>query len=284
MTSDRLNGHVDNTIEIDAPIDFVFAQTNDVPNWTSLFTEYADVEVLETGENEMLFRLTLFPDEQGRTWSWVSHRAWDPDTYTVRARRVEKGPFEFMNILWTYEPAGPDRTRMRWVQDFEMKPDAPIDTAGMTKHIDSNTHVQMGVIKERVEKRRYAVIGLDDVPSNTRRGGDLRTILAPSTVGSSSGFCGVVRLAPGEQVAEHYHPYSEEFLFVAKGELRVDLDDQPTTVTNEHGVLIPRHVRHRLVNVGDTEALAVFQLSPLAPRPELGHVDTEPAPAILAEA
>jgi hypothetical protein len=38
-------------------------------------------------------------------------------------------------------------------------------------------------------------------------------------------------------------------------------------------------LRHRVVNTGQQEAHAVFHLSPLAPKPELGHVDTEPLPA-----
>nr|WP_276206368.1 cupin domain-containing protein [Thermoactinospora rubra] len=116
------------------------------------------------------------------------------------------------------------------------------------------------------------------MPSNRRRGGDLRTLVSPATRGSSSGFCGAVRLAPGEKVSEHYHPYSEEFLFVARGTLRIDLDGEPVTAGAEQALLIPRNVRHRLTNVGEEEALAVFHLGPLAPRPELGHVDTEPYP------
>ena len=35
------------------------------------------------------------------------------------------------------------------------------------------------------------------------------------------------------------------------------------------------NVRHRLMNQGTEEVAIVFHLSPLAPRPELGHVDTE---------
>nr|WP_240777303.1 cupin domain-containing protein [Nonomuraea basaltis] len=96
-------------------------------------------------------------------------------------------------------------------------------------------------------------------------------------MGASSGFLGAVRLAPGEKVAEHYHPYSEEFVFLARGELRVDLDDEPVALGEEQSLLVPRNVRHRLTNVGRDEALVIFQLSPLAPRPELGHVDTEEA-------
>ncbi|WP_127934719.1 cupin domain-containing protein [Nonomuraea polychroma] len=87
-----------------------------------------------------------------------------------------------------------------------------------------------------------------------------------------------MRIAPGEKVAEHDHPYSEEFIFLASGELRVDLDGEPVSLSAEQSLLVPRNVRHRLTNVGETEALAVFQLSPLAPRPELGHEDTEEGP------
>ncbi|MFI6496444.1 cupin domain-containing protein [Nonomuraea typhae] len=268
-------GHVDNAVEIEAPIGFVWAQVNDVRDWPALFTEYAKVEVLEEEEDSVVFSLTMHPDEQGKQWSWVSRRSWDRDAWTVRARRVETGPFEFMNIVWTFEELAADRTRMRWVQDFHMKHDAPADTATMTEHINRNTRVQMKIIKDRVEGRRRAVVAFADVPSNTRRGGDVRTLVSPATVGSSSGFLGAVRLAPGEKVAEHYHPYSEEYLFLVSGELRVDLDDEAVTLTAEQSLLVPRNVRHRLVNEGDGEALAVFQLSPLAPRPDLGHVDTE---------
>jgi mannose-6-phosphate isomerase-like protein (cupin superfamily) len=271
-------GHTDNAIEVNAPIGFVWDQTNDVTTWPDLFSEYAKVEVLDGGENTVTFRLTMHPDEQGRVWSWVSTRTCDRPTWTVRARRVETGPFEFMNITWVYEELGPDRTLMRWVQDFHMRPDAPVDTTTMTAHIKRNSVVQMSLIKERVEKRRQAVIDFHDVPANRLRGGDLRTMVAPGTVGSSSGFCGAVRLQAGESISEHYHPYSEEYLFVAEGRLRVDLDGEETFVGAEQAILIPRNVRHRLTNSGGSPVLAVFQLSPLAPRPELGHVDTEPGP------
>lgn len=270
-------GHTDNEIEVRAPLGFVWDQTNDVRTWPELFTEYAAVEVLEEGEHSVRFRLTMHPDEQGRVWSWVSERSWDRERATVRARRVETGPFEFMNITWTYQELAPDRTLLRWVQDFQMKPDAPIDTAAMTDRINANTRIQMGIIKDKVERRRCRPVGFGEVPSNTRRGGDLRTLVAPSTVGTSAGFCGAVRLAPGERIAEHYHPYSEEFLFLSEGQLRIDLDDEPVQVSAGQALLIPREVRHRLINTGDTDALATFFLSPLAPRPELGHVDTEEA-------
>jgi putative monooxygenase len=51
------------------------------------------------------------------------------------------------------------------------------------------------------------------------------------------------------------------------------------------GLFIPVGVRHRLENTDARQpAFAVFHLGPLAPRPDLGHVDTEPAPSAAAEA
>lgn len=112
------------------------------------------------------------------------------------------------------------------------------------------------------------------VVSNRRRGGDIRVTLSPKTVGSTSGFGGVLRLAPGESVSEHYHPYSEEFLHVVSGDLEIVLNDEPISLAAEDSLLVPIGVRHFLVNRGSDEAHLVFHLSPLAPRPELGHVDT----------
>ncbi|MFC8131471.1 SRPBCC family protein [Streptomyces sp. NPDC057302] len=144
-------GHTDNAIVIDAPLDVVWQMTNDVPNWPDLFSEYAAAEVLEQDGDTVVFRLTMHPDEDGNVWSWVSRRTSDPKTRTVHAERVETGPFDFMKIYWEYtqEPGG--GVRMRWVQDFHMKPQAPVTDEGMTGHLNRNTLVQMALIKEKVE-------------------------------------------------------------------------------------------------------------------------------------
>ncbi|MBY8870329.1 cupin domain-containing protein [Micromonospora sp. PLK6-60] len=119
------------------------------------------------------------------------------------------------------------------------------------------------------------LVAARDVPADRRRGGELRVLLGPKTVGATSGFLGVATLAPGERIAEHYHPYSEEFLYLSRGAITVDLDDEPVPLTAGEALFVPRNVRHRLRNTGDEPAEVVFHLGPLAPRPELGHVDTE---------
>lgn len=123
----------------------------------------------------------------------------------------------------------------------------------------------------------HRVVPVDALPADRRRGGELRVVLSPRTVGSTSGFMGVARLRAGESIAEHYHPYSEEFLFLIEGELTVDLDGVPTLLPEDHAMFIQIGVPHRLRNTGPNDARVVFQLGPLAPRPELGHVDTEEA-------
>jgi putative monooxygenase len=129
--------------------------------------------------------------------------------------------------------------------------------------------------EERVITSRPNIVNLSDVEPNRRRGGDLRAMLTPATVGATSGFMGVALIGPGERIGEHYHPYSEEFVYVVCGQLEVDLDGEPHPLQPEQGLLIPVNMRHRFRNVGKVEARMVFHLGPLAPSPPLGHVDTE---------
>lgn len=121
-------------------------------------------------------------------------------------------------------------------------------------------------------------VNMAGITPNRRRGGDIRVLLGPATVGATSGFMGVLTVGPGEFISEHYHPYSEEFIFLVRGNLILRLDGKPVSVSAGESVLVRRNVRHRLENHNATAAFAVFHLAPLAPRPELGHVDTEEQP------
>ncbi|MFG1667453.1 cupin domain-containing protein [Streptomyces sp. Y7] len=130
-----------------------------------------------------------------------------------------------------------------------------------------------------MDKMRPRVVDVNEIEPNRKRGGDLRTLLTPVTVGATSGFMGLAIMRPGERISEHYHPYSEEFIYVVEGRLEVDLDGETFPLRADQGLMIPIDMRHRFRNVGDEEARMVFHLGPLAPNPKLGHVDTE-APEI----
>ena len=142
----------DNTTEIQAPLDTVWQRMNDVENWPNLFTEYASAEILERNGDSIKFRLTTFPDPEydGQVWSWVSERTVDPATHTVKAHRIETGPFDHMNIEWYFEPTE-NGTMMRWVQEFSMKPTAPATDDEAEVYINKNTKEQMEHIKGKLE-------------------------------------------------------------------------------------------------------------------------------------
>ncbi|MEA2362467.1 MAG: putative monooxygenase [Thermoleophilaceae bacterium] len=125
------------------------------------------------------------------------------------------------------------------------------------------------------EGARPQIRSVDDVPADSRRGGDVRTLLSPKSVGATSGFMGVASIAPGDRISEHYHPYSEEFIYLVSGTIDAQLDGESHELSARQGMMVPINVRHRLVNAGDEEAFLVFHLGPLAPRPDMGHVDTE---------
>ncbi|MBF9133009.1 SRPBCC family protein [Plantactinospora sp. S1510] len=144
-------GHTENSVVIAAPPQLVWERTNDVASWTGLFTEYQSVQILEQQGDTVRFRLTMYPDENGVTWSWVSERTADPARREVHAHRVETGPFEHMRIHWRYDEV-PGGTRMTWTQDFEMRPTAPVTTAQMTDRINTNSRVQLDLIRDKLER------------------------------------------------------------------------------------------------------------------------------------
>ncbi|MFC3997690.1 cupin domain-containing protein [Nocardiopsis sediminis] len=120
-------------------------------------------------------------------------------------------------------------------------------------------------------------IAAADVPANRRRGGDVRVLLSPKTVGSTSGFGGVLTLEPGEYVCEHIHPYSEEFVHVIEGTVLMRVGTDEVELGPGDALMVPIGAPHR-VRAGATAVRIVFHLSPLAPRPELGHIDLEVPP------
>jgi aromatase len=132
-------GHTDNSVEIEAPPELTWRIANDLGRWTELFAgEYATVTVLDEAADRVRFRLTTEPRD-GRVFSWVSERCPDHDRHTVSSRRVETGPFHYMHIFQSVTPAPGGGSVLRWVQDFEARPDAPFTDEQMQAHIDASS-------------------------------------------------------------------------------------------------------------------------------------------------
>lgn len=152
-----MSGHTDNSILIAAPMDLVWRMTNDVEAWPRLFSEYSTTEVVERRGDSVRFKIALHPDENGEVWSWVSERTADPRSRTVRSHRVETGVFKYMSLFWEYVQED-DGVRLRFVQDFEVKPGAPLDDAGMTERLNRNTAVQLRLIRDKVQAAAAAAV------------------------------------------------------------------------------------------------------------------------------
>lgn len=117
-----------------------------------------------------------------------------------------------------------------------------------------------------------------EVPATIRMGGTTRVLLSPRTVGATDGFLGTLTLERDEFVAEQYHPYSDKFLYLVRGTVTIRIDGAPVDLAADEAVMVRRGARHRIENTGPEQAFLVFSVSPLAPSPEMGHVDVEEPP------
>jgi putative monooxygenase len=129
-----------------------------------------------------------------------------------------------------------------------------------------------------VFRRPILKVAHADVPGTRRLGGDVRVLLSPKTVDATDGFLGTITIEPGDFVAEQYHPYSDKFCYLVRGAVTIRVDGEEIALAPNEALMIRRGQRHRFENHGTEQAFLVFGIAPLAPRPELGHVDTEELP------
>ena len=120
-----------------------------------------------------------------------------------------------------------------------------------------------------------AAIQRSAVSAKADRGGLMHILLSPKTVETQTGFMGTLVLVPEEVYKNHYHPYSDEYLYVVDGEITITGDTNTITAQTGTGVFIPKNTPHRLQNTGNVNTILVFFSTPLAPRPDLGHVMLE---------
>jgi acyl-CoA synthetase (AMP-forming)/AMP-acid ligase II len=147
-----MSAHTDNSIVIEAPVEVVWEEVNRLEQWPVLFAEeYQRVDVLTTEADRVTFRITTKPQENGQSYSWVSERVLDREHHRVVARRLETGPFLYMHIVHSFEEC-PEGTRVRWVQDFEMKPRAPFTDTQMTSRINAGSEGNLRRHKQVIEE------------------------------------------------------------------------------------------------------------------------------------
>ena len=146
-------GHTDNEIVIAASLEEVWQTANDLTLWPELYKhEYSAVEVLEREPSRVVFKLTTLPRE-GTTHSWTSERHVDYEQATATARRLDLGPFRYMHLFHAATWDG-TQTTLRWVQDFELRPESGISEPAMQAHINHSSQRNLLRHKEFIEHRR----------------------------------------------------------------------------------------------------------------------------------
>ena len=118
-------------------------------------------------------------------------------------------------------------------------------------------------------------VSRSSMPIKADHGGSMHVLLSPRTVETKTGFMGTLVLAPDEVYKKHYHPYSDEYLYITNGEVTITGDSNAIVAQAGTGIFIPKDAPHRLQNTGTEDATIVFFACPLAPRPDLGHVMLE---------
>jgi aromatase len=147
-----MSAHTDNDVLIQAPVELAWSIANDIPAWPSLFGgEYAAAEVLERIGNRVVFRLTTVPMTDGRTFSWISERVLDEERKCVAARRLELGAFRYMSIVHCFQEQA-SGMRLRWIQDFEMRDDAPFTDQQMAERINRSSRAHLHNHKRLIEE------------------------------------------------------------------------------------------------------------------------------------
>ncbi len=72
------------------------------------------------------------------------------------------------------------------------------------------------------------VVDSGDMQADTRRGGRRPHAAQPEDGADRSPASWASRRSlPGTSISEHWHPFSEEFIYCVRGTLTADLDDEP---------------------------------------------------------
>jgi aromatase len=138
------HGHIDVRVHADAPLDHVWAVSNDRAAWAH--AGHPPVEGADFGSSSV-FTVATPPDPQGRSWAFTVHRIRDDERRTVFSRRYGSPEFLYNTVWFGYRREG-SGTEMRCVTDFAMADGASATTAEMTRIMETAMTTNLGQIAE----------------------------------------------------------------------------------------------------------------------------------------
>jgi aromatase len=136
---------------VDVPADDVYRIVADVTRWPVVMGPTVHVERLEGDDREEV--LTLWATANGEARTWTSRRRLDPGARRIEFRQEAPAPpLAAMGGTWTFEPAGPARTRVVLDHDFAALGDDAEAVAWVTRATDRNSDAELANIKATAER------------------------------------------------------------------------------------------------------------------------------------
>jgi mannose-6-phosphate isomerase-like protein (cupin superfamily) len=108
------------------------------------------------------------------------------------------------------------------------------------------------------------IIRLDEAETRKALGGTLKVLFTPETANTQFSRCSMGYFSPGEQLAPHIHPESEEVYYVIQGHGTVYLGEELKEIPVEPhmGLYVPPGLVHGVKNTGDERLLIAFFVAP----------------------
>ena len=98
------------------------------------------------------------------------------------------------------------------------------------------------------------VIGVDERLAQRFDWGSIQWLCSGQLFADAQQTCGYVQIEPGRKNPRHYHPNSDEVLFLLEGELDHSLGDAVHHLVPGMAIHIPQGVEHDAVNRGERTA------------------------------
>jgi len=108
----------------------------------------------------------------------------------------------------------------------------------------------------------HAVIPVSSAKPVRRQGGEFRFAITPATTTTTGGLMGDLTLQAGEELIEHYHPFTDEYLYVVEGELTATVEGDRVVLPAGSCLFIQRGAHHSFAGAAAARTRAVVALSP----------------------
>jgi len=108
------------------------------------------------------------------------------------------------------------------------------------------------------------ILKLDEVEAVTVLGGSIKIMFNPETADTRHLRFSVGYFDPGEGLAAHIHPESEEVYYVIRGTGTVFLGDarEPVDVVGDTALFVPPGIVHGVENTGSEKLVIAFFVAP----------------------